>query len=57
MKIQEINMVSHQDEQEIQLAECTETFFDAEQSLSLESNLTAEILVSGEVSHTWVLDS
>ena len=45
VKIQEINMVSHQDKQEIQLVECTGTLFDAKQSLSLEGNLTVEILV------------
>ena len=33
------------------------TFFDAQESLCLESTISAEILVSGEISHAWILDS
>ena len=46
------------DAQEINVV--TETFdvyYDAMDTLSLDSKLSAEVLVSGEISHTWILDS
>ena len=34
-----------------------EVFHDAQESLCLESTVSIEILVGGEVSHAWILDS
>ena len=39
------------------LTEFVETYYDAQDTLCLESTLSAEVLVSGQVSHTWILDS
>ena len=35
----------------------SEVFHDAQESLCLESTVSAEILVSGKESHAWILDS
>ena len=57
MKIQEINFVESHDMQDINvLTESVETYYDAHDTLCLESTLSVEVLVSGEVSHTWILD-
>ncbi|MCO5573907.1 hypothetical protein L7F22_027682 [Adiantum nelumboides] len=39
------------------LTENDDVFYDAQETLSLQSTMPAELLVSGEVSHTWILDS
>ena len=57
MKIQEINFVESHDPQDINvLVESIETYYDAHDTLCLESTLFAEVLVSGQVSHTWIYD-
>lgn len=60
IKIEQINMVTEaQGAQNINvLMESIDKFYDAQDTLCLESSLFAEILVSDEVSHTcWILDS
>ena len=59
MKIEEINFVMEEhDSQDINVViKPHEQFFNAQESLALESSLPAKLLVRGEVSHTWVLDS
>ena len=52
-------MVTHNsDSQDIlMLDQPSEVFHDAQESLCLESTVSVEILVSGKVSHAWILDS
>ena len=38
------------------LIDSIETYYDAQDTLCLESSLSNKVLVSGEVSHTWILD-
>ncbi|MCO5592568.1 hypothetical protein L7F22_046571 [Adiantum nelumboides] len=38
------------------LTKNNDVFYDAQETLSLQSSMPAELLVSGEVSHTWILD-
>ncbi|MCO5588661.1 hypothetical protein L7F22_042619 [Adiantum nelumboides] len=56
VKIEEINVVFYAcDAQDINmLTEIDDVFFDAHESLSLQSSSIVELLVSGEVSHTWI---
>ena len=57
--IQEINVVTDDcDAQDLNvLTKIVDTSLDAQDALCLESTLSAEVLVSGELSHTWILDS
>ena len=46
------------DAQEINaIIETFDVYYDAMDTLSLDSKLSAKVLVSGEISHTWILDS
>ncbi|MCO5562447.1 hypothetical protein L7F22_016075 [Adiantum nelumboides] len=58
LKIEELNIVQDDcDAQDINmLIENDDVFYDAQETLSLQGFMTAELLVSGEVSHTWILD-
>ncbi|MCO5563990.1 hypothetical protein L7F22_017645 [Adiantum nelumboides] len=58
VKIEELNIVQDDcDAQDINmLTENNDVFYDAQETLSLQSSMPAELLVSGEVSHTWILD-
>ena len=57
MKIQEINIFESHDAQDINVfIESFETYYDAHDTFCLESTLFIEVLVNGEVSHTWILD-
>ncbi|MCO5604116.1 hypothetical protein L7F22_058275 [Adiantum nelumboides] len=58
VKIEELNIVQDDcDAQDINiLSENNDVFYDAQETLSLQSFMPAELLVSGEVSHTWILD-
>ena len=58
-KIEELNVVTHDsDSQDIlALDQSSETFYDAQESLCLESTVSVEILISGEISHAWIMDS
>ena len=45
------------DAQEINaVTETFDVYYDAMNTLSLDSKLSAEVLVSGKISHTWILD-
>ena len=59
IKIEELNVVTHDsDSQDIlALDQPLEIFHDAQESLCLESTISVEILVSGEISHAWIMDS
>ena len=60
VKIQEINLVADatNDAQEINaVTETFDVYYDAMDTLSLDSKLSTEVLVSGKISHTWILDS
>ena len=59
MKIEDINLVTKKcNAQDINVAtKPDEEFFDAQETLALQSSLPLELLVNGEVSHTWILDS
>ena len=35
----------------------SKVFHDAQESLCLESTVSKEILISGEISHAWIMDS
>ncbi|MCO5555218.1 hypothetical protein L7F22_008762 [Adiantum nelumboides] len=58
IKIEELNIVQDDcDAQDINmLTENNDVFYDAQETLSLQSSMPAELLVSGEVSHTWILN-
>ncbi|MCO5554169.1 hypothetical protein L7F22_007695 [Adiantum nelumboides] len=58
VKIEKINVVFYAcDVQGINmLIEIDDVFFDAHESLLLHSLFPSELLISGEVSHTWILD-
>ena len=50
VKIQEINFVECHDAQDINvLTDSIETYYDAQDTLCLESTLSAEVLISGQV--------
>ncbi|MCO5597089.1 hypothetical protein L7F22_051163 [Adiantum nelumboides] len=59
VKIEELNIVQDDcDARDINmLTKNNDVFYDAQETLSLQSSMSAELLVSGEVSHTWILDS
>ena len=59
VKIDELNVVTHNSDSEdiLTLDQPSEVFHYAQESLCLESTVSAEILISGEVSHAWILDS
>ena len=57
VKIQEINFVESHDAQDINvLTKFVETYYDAQDTLCMESTLSVEVLVSGQVSHGWILN-
>ena len=62
VKIEELNVVTHDvDSQDILVLDYSSemtsfTFPDAQEILCLESTVSAEILVTGEISHAWILD-
>lgn len=62
VKIEEINVVTHNsDFKDVLVLDYSSdmnsfTFDDAQESLCLESTVFAEILVSGEISYTWIMD-
>ncbi|MCO5590742.1 hypothetical protein L7F22_044717 [Adiantum nelumboides] len=59
VKVEELNIVQYDcDAQDINmLTKNDDVFYDAQETLSLQSSMPIELLVSGEVSHTWILDS
>ena len=63
VKIEELNVVTHDNDSQdiVVLNHSSEislfTFFDVQEILCLESTVFAKILISGEISHAWIMDS